>query len=266
MTIEILSTRLPKSELFDLKGRVVIVTGASSGIGESIAREMASFGARVAVSGIDDEGCRRVAADLVAQGAEAIAVRCDVGVNEDLFQLVETTKSLLGSVDVLVCNAGIAPHFGPIGTATEAQYDSTMGVNLRSVLKLTSLVIPEMAARGGGAVIIISSIAGLRGNKMLGLYGLSKAASAELARNLAVEWGPFNVRVNTISPGVIETAFASPIAADPVRSEARKNVTPLKRFGKPRDIAGVAVFLASDAADFITGHNLVVDGGTTISD
>lgn len=265
MTTDVQSPQAPHS-LFDLAGRVAIVTGASSGIGESIARELASFGAKIAVSGIDDAGCRRVADDLIAQGAEVITVRCDVSVAEDLAHLVETTTSQLGPVDILVCNAGVAPHFGPIGSASDAQYELTMSINLRSVLKLTSLVIPDMALRGGGSVIIISSIAGVRGNKMLGLYGLSKAASAELARNLAVEWGPCNVRVNAISPGVIETAFAGPIAADPVRAEARKSVTPLRRFGQPRDVAGVAVFLASAAAGFITGQNLIVDGGTTISD
>jgi len=254
------------SRLFDIQSKVAIVTGASSGIGESIAREFAAAGAKVIVSGIDDAGCHRVVDDLLKQGADATAIRCDVSVPHDLNNLIESTNCLYGPVDILVCNAGVAPHFGPIASATDADYSLTMEVNLRSVLRLTTLAIPGMAARGSGSVIIVSSIAGLRGNKALGLYGLSKAASAELARNLAVEWGPSGVRINTISPGVIETDFAKAISDDPERAAARKNLTPLRRFGTTHDVAGAAVFLASDAASFITGHNLIVDGGTTISD
>ncbi|MFM0478092.1 SDR family oxidoreductase [Paraburkholderia strydomiana] len=253
-------------DLFDLRGKTAVVTGASSGIGEAIARELAAHGAKVVVSSIDLDLCNRVVHDLVAQGAEAVAIRCDVGKPEDLENVIESASASFGGIDILVCNAGVGPHFGPMAAATDAEYELTMAINLRSILRLTSLVIPGMAARGRGSVIIISSIAGLRGNKMLGLYGVSKAASAQLARNLAVEWGPQNVRVNTISPGVIETPFATAITADPLRSATRKGVTPLRRFGTPRDIAGVAVFLASDAANFVTGHNLVVDGGTIVSD
>ncbi|PRH45571.1 SDR family NAD(P)-dependent oxidoreductase [Burkholderia multivorans] len=254
------------SDLFDLTGKVALVTGASSGIGKAIATEMAAAGARVMLAGLDGEGCERVAHELTRGGAQTQAFQCDVTDAPRLASLVEAVEQKWGAIDVLVCNAGVAPHFGPIASATDEHYELTMNVNLRSVLKLTSLVLPGMADRRSGSVIIMSSIAGLRGNRMLGLYGLSKAGSAELARNLAVEWGPFNVRVNAISPGVIETAFAAPIASDASRAAARKISTPLRRFGAPRDVAGAAVFLASEAAAFVTGHNLVVDGGTTIGD
>lgn len=254
------------SSLFDLSHKICVVTGGGAGIGEAIAWEMARAGAKVVVSDRDAVACARVADELHAEGHAAIAVACDVAQTDALSALVDATLREWEAIDVLVCNAGVAPHFGPIAEATDSHYDVTMTVNLKSILQLTSRVIPGMVARGGGAVIIMSSIAGVRGNRMLGLYGLSKAANAELARNLAVEWGPRNVRVNAISPGVIETVFASPIATDPERAERRKQITPMRRFGVPRDVAGVAVFLASDAAAFVTGQNIIVDGGTTIGD
>jgi NAD(P)-dependent dehydrogenase (short-subunit alcohol dehydrogenase family) len=155
---------------------------------------------------------------------------------------------------------------GPLGSASDADWDLTMTVNLRSVHWLTSRIVPKMAESGGGSVILISSISGVRGNKAIGLYGLSKAAGAQLARNLAVEWGPQNVRVNAISPGLIRTQFATPLLENPNVLERRLSLTPLRRVGEPHEIAGVAVMLASPAGAFVTGQNLIVDGGTTISD
>ena len=252
--------------LFDLRGKVALATGATRGIGRAIAEEMARHGAAVAISSNEGEECAARAAALREEGCDAIGVACDVTSREQLEALVARTLDAFGKIDVLVCNAGVAPHVGPIASASAQDWDITMTVNLRSVLWLTSLVIPEMAQRRDGAVIITSSIAGLRGNKSIGLYGLSKAASAELARNLAVEWGPSNVRVNAISPGVIDTAFATPMLSDAAVMERRLALTPLRRVGTPQEIAGVAVMLASAAGAFITGQNIVVDGGTTIGD
>lgn len=254
------------SPLFDLTGKVAVVTGSHRGIGLAIAREMGLAGAHVVISSIDRDGCRTAVAALEADGTTAIAIPCDVGVDAELDRLVEETHKTFGRIDILVCNAGINPHFGPIATATDEDYDAIMRINLRSAVQLCNRVLPEMAARREGSVILTSSISGLRGNGKIGVYALSKAAIAQLARNLAVEFGPSNVRVNAISPGLIATEFAAPIMDNPEGLQVRIGKTPLRRVGEAREIAGAAVFLASDAGAFVTGHNLVVDGGTTIGD
>jgi NAD(P)-dependent dehydrogenase (short-subunit alcohol dehydrogenase family) len=252
--------------LFDLHDHVALVTGATRGIGRAIAEQMATAGAQVVVSSEDPHACDATAAEMRESGLDVIGIPCDVTSRENIDALVARTLELRERIDVLVCNAGVAPHMGPIATASGEQWDLTMTVNLRSVVWLTSLVIPGMAARGSGSVIITSSIAGVRGNKAIGLYGLSKAGNAELARNLAVEWGPSNVRVNAISPGLIRTEFARPLLDDAEVMKRRLALTPLRRAGEPDEIAGVAVMLASRAGAFITGQNLIVDGGTTIGD
>jgi NAD(P)-dependent dehydrogenase (short-subunit alcohol dehydrogenase family) len=252
--------------LFSLHGRVALVTGATRGIGRAIATRMMEAGAQVIVSSEDAAACQHAANELRTGGGDAIGIACDVSSRSDVEALVTRSHELRGRIDTLVCNAGVAPHMGPIATASDRDWDLTMTVNLRSILWLTSLVIPDMAARGGGSVIITSSIAGIRGNKALGLYGVSKAAGAELARSLAVEWGPRNVRVNAISPGVIRTEFARPLLDNPEIMTRRIALTPLRRVGEADEIAGVAVMLAAAAGAFITGQNLVVDGGTTIGD
>jgi NAD(P)-dependent dehydrogenase (short-subunit alcohol dehydrogenase family) len=254
------------NSLFDLRGQVAVVTGATRGIGRAIAERMAEAGACVVVSSEDAAACESAAAEMRGHGLDVIGIPCDVSSRAEIEALVSRAGAIRGGIDTLVCNAGVAPHMGPIATATDRDWDLTMTVNLRSVLWLTSLVIPGMAERGGGSVLITSSIAGVRGNKAIGLYGLSKAASAELARNLAVEWGPRNVRVNAISPGVIRTEFARPLLDNPEVISRRIALTPLRRAGEPDEIAGVAVMLAARAGAFITGQNLIVDGGTTIGD
>jgi NAD(P)-dependent dehydrogenase (short-subunit alcohol dehydrogenase family) len=171
-----------------------------------------------------------------------------------------------GEVDVLVCNAGVQGPAAPIAAATDADWQQVMDINLRAAVRLTSRLIPGMAARGEGSVVLMSSIAGLRGNRAIGLYGLSKAALAQLARNLAVEWGPQGVRANAVSPGLIRTPLAEGLLADEAFMARRLQGTPLRRVGEPHEIAGVVVMLASRAGGFVTGHNLVVDGGTTIGD
>jgi NAD(P)-dependent dehydrogenase (short-subunit alcohol dehydrogenase family) len=254
------------TSLFDLHGQVALVTGGTRGIGRAIAERMAEAGAQVVVSSEDVAACETAAAEMRAPVRDVIGIPCDVSSRAAIEALVARVYALRGRIDTLVCNAGVAPHMGPIATASDRDWDLTMTVNLRSVLWLTSLVIPRMAERGGGSVIITSSIAGVRGNKAIGLYGLSKAASAELARNLAVEWGPRNVRVNAISPGLTRTEFARPLLDNPDVMSRRLALTPLRRAGEPDEIAGVAVMLAARAGAFITGQNLVVDGGTTIGD
>jgi NAD(P)-dependent dehydrogenase (short-subunit alcohol dehydrogenase family) len=254
------------SDLFSLEGKVALITGATRGLGLAIAEEMGRSGAHVVVSSNEPDACRAVERSLQGAGVLALGVSCDVSCREALQTLVDAALTRFGRIDVLVCNAGVAPHMGPIASASDADWDLTITVNLRSILWLTSMVIPQMADRRDGSVIIISSIAGVRGNKSIGLYGLSKAGSAELARNLAVEWGPSNVRVNAISPGLVRTDFAKPLLEDPDTLQRRVALTPLRRVGEPREIAGIAVMLASHAGTFITGHNLIVDGGTTIGD
>ncbi len=254
------------SSLFDLGGKVALVTGATRGIGLSIATEMACAGAQVVISSNEPDACAEVSGDLRRQGLDVIGIACDVGQRPQLDALVRQTLSQRGRIDTLVCNAGVAPHAGPIASATDADWDLTMTVNLRSVLWLTSLVIPGMAQRRDGVVILTSSLSSVRGNKGIGLYGLSKAGVAQLARNLAVEWGPANVRVNAISPGVIATEFARPLTDNETVLARRLALTPLRRVGEPAEIAGVAVMLAARAGAFITGQNLIVDGGTLISD
>lgn len=252
--------------LFDLTGKVALITGATRGIGLAIAEEMARAGAEVIVSSNEVEACTTVAAGLLGAGLKASAAPCDVGSRSALERLVAEVLTRHGRIDILVCNAGIQPPHGPLHERTDEDWDATMTVNLRSVLWLTGLVIPQMAARRAGSVILMASISALRGNKSIGLYALTKAACAQLARNLAMEWGPSNVRVNSIAPGLIATDFSRSLMTNPEALKRRLALTPLRRVGEPAEIAGVAVMLAARAGAFVTGQNLVVDGGTVISD
>lgn len=254
------------SSLFDLTGKSALVTGAHRGIGLAIARELGHAGAAVAICSNDADGIAHAAAELNDAGIRAAGIACDLGVDADLDRLVEQAERALGRIDILVCNAGINPHFGPMTVVTDEQYDAIMRINLRSAVQLTNRVTPGMVARRDGVIILTSSLAGLRGNAKIGVYALSKAALAQHARNLAVELGPHNVRANAISPGLIRTEFAAPILGDESALPRRLEKTPLRRVGEPHEIAGAAVFLASPAGAFVTGHNLVVDGGTLISD
>ena len=252
--------------LFRLDGKRAIVTGATRGIGKAIATELARAGARVVVSSNESDECRSVRDELVAQKFEAYAAPCDVSEDAELERLVADTVDAVGGVDILVCNAGVARHHGPAAEASDEAYDQTMRINARSPFKLCNLVAPLMGRQRDGSIVIISSLAGLRGNRAISIYAMSKAANAQLARNLAVEWGPQNVRANAISPGLVQTDFARPILHDSERLEQRLRQTPLRRVGTPQEVAGCAVFLASPAGAFVTGHNLVCDGGTLIAD
>jgi NAD(P)-dependent dehydrogenase (short-subunit alcohol dehydrogenase family) len=250
--------------LFDLSGKVVLITGSSRGIGRAIAEAMAAHGAKVVVSSRKPAACEEVRDAIVKAGGEATVIPCNIGSKEELQQLVDETKKVYGVIDVVVCNAAVNPHFGPSQEIPDSAFDKVMASNIRSNHWLCQMTIPEMAARGGGAVIIVSSIGGLKGSDKLGAYGISKAADMQMARNLAVEWGPRNVRVNCIAPGLVRTDFARALWENPAIYDATVRTYPLRRIGEPHEIAGAAVFLASPAGSFTTGQTIVIDGGSTI--
>ncbi len=254
------------ASLFDLAERVALVTGATGGLGSSIVEQLSAHGATVLLSDLQAAPCERSAQRLRESGNVAHALPCDVSQRSSVDALAAAARQLTGGIDILVCNAGVQGPAGPIGARTDEDWQQVMDTNLRSALWLTSALLPGMAQRGGGSVVLLSSIAGIRGNKAIGLYGLSKAALAQLARNLAVEWGPKNIRVNAISPGLIRTPLAAGLMADDAFMQRRLSLTPLRRVGEPEEIAGAVVMLAGRAGGFISGHNLVIDGGTTISD
>ena len=249
------------SELFDMTGQVALITGSSKGIGRAIAERMAQHGARVVISSRRQDACDTVATHIRDAGGEAIAVACNIGHKNELRALVDRTVGEWGRVDTLVCNAAINPYFGPSVDIPDEAWDRIMGSNIRSNHWLCQMVLPGMAERGEGAVIIVSSIAGLRGTATLGAYGVSKAADMQLARNLAVEWGPHGIRANCIAPGLVRTDFARALWEDAANLAKRTADTPLKRIGEPDEIAGAAVFLAARAGRFMTGQTLVIDGG-----
>lgn len=248
--------------LFDLSGRTALVTGATQGIGLAITHALAGQGARVIISDRQPEVCTAAAHTLQAAGHDVDAIAADLSMPSQIDALCDRA----GDVDVLVCNAGIQGPAGPLAATTDADWQAVLQVNLRAAVQLTSRIIPGMADRGYGSVVLMASIAGLRGNKAIGLYGMSKAALAQLARNLAVEWGPHGVRVNAVSPGLIRTPLAAGLMDNEVFLERRLQATPLRRVGEPEEVAGAVVFLSSRAGGFVTGHNLVVDGGTLVSD
>ncbi len=249
--------------MFSLKDKIALITGSSRGIGRAIAEAMARAGARVVISSRKAETCDAVAAGIRDAGGEAIAIPCNVSDQEQLRSLADATLKQWGRIDVLVCNAAVNPHFGSSLAIGEKAYDKVMTTNVKNVLWLCRAVIPQMAARKDGAVIIVSSIAGLKGSRRLGTYAISKAADMQITRNLAVEWGPENVRVNCIAPGLVRTDFARALWEDPENLARALAAYPLGRLGEPEDIAGAAVFLASRAAAWITGQTLIVDGGTS---
>ena len=250
--------------LFDLGGKVALITGSSKGIGRAIAERMAEHGAKVVVSSRKADACEAVAAGIVAKGGEAAVIPANIGHKDQLQSLVDQTIAKWGGIDILVCNAAVNPYFGPSLNCPDEAFDRIMGSNVRSSFWLCNMVLPQMAERGGGAIIIISSIAGIRGTPTLGAYGISKAADTAIVRNLAVEWGARNIRANCIAPGLVQTDFARALWEDPEILRKRVKDSPLPRIGEPDEIAGAAVFLASPAGSFTTGQVFVIDGGVTI--
>ncbi|HYD48608.1 MAG TPA: SDR family oxidoreductase [Terriglobales bacterium] len=250
--------------LFDLTGKVAVITGSSRGIGKAIAERMAQHGARVVISSRKADACEQVASAIRERGGEAMALPCNISHKDQLQALVDRTIAAWGRIDVLVCNAAVNPYFGPTQDIPDDAFDKILHCNIRSNHWLCQMVIPAMAQRGDGVVIIVSSIGGLRGNQALGTYGVTKAADMQLARNLAVEWGPSNVRVNCLAPGLIKTDFARTLWENEEILRASIRGSALKRIGDVDEIAGAAVFLASRAGGFTTGETLVIDGGATI--
>jgi len=250
--------------LFNLQGKVAIVTGSSRGIGRSIAHQLAKQGAKVVVSSRKQEACEGVVQEIQSAGGQAMAVAASISSKEQLQNLIDQTRAAWGSIDILVCNAATNPYYGPTTGMSDEVFDKVMRNNVLSNTWLCTMVYPDMKAKKDGAIVIVSSIGGLHGSAIIGAYNMSKAADMQLARNLAVEWGPDNIRVNCIAPGLIKTDFAKALHEDPVLSAKYNSETPLRRMGEPDDIGGVAVFLASPAGQYVTGQTIVADGGMMI--
>ena len=251
------------SSLFDLSGRVALVTGATRGIGRAIAMRMAEAGARVVVSSRKQEACDEAAAAIVAAHGpdRAMAVAASISDKDALARMVEAVLARWGRVDVLVCNAASNPYYGPMAGIGDDQFRRILDNNILSSHWLVQMVAPGMTERRDGAVILVSSVGGLRGSATIGAYNISKAADMQLARNLAVELGPHNIRVNCIAPGLVRTDFARALWENPDTLRSYTAGTALGRIGEPDEIAGAAVFLASPAGAFATGQTFVIDGG-----
>jgi NAD(P)-dependent dehydrogenase (short-subunit alcohol dehydrogenase family) len=257
-----------QSDLFDLSNKVAVVTGSSKGIGRAIATALAEHGARVVISSRKPDPCAEVAAEINARCAdhtgEAIALPANIGIKEELQALVDQTRAHWGQIDVLVCNAAVNPYYGPAMDIPDGAFDKIMSSNIKSNHWLCQMVVPEMIERKDGSIMIVSSVGGLKASTVIGAYNISKAADFALVRNLAAEYGPHNVRVNAIAPGLIRTDFARALWENPDILKAATSTTPLRRIGEPDELAGVAVYLASRAGSFATGQNFIVDGGQTI--
>lgn len=252
--------------LFSLEGQVAIITGSSRGIGRAIAIRMAEHGAKVVVSSRKLAACEEVVKTIQDKYGKdsAIAIAANISSKDDLANLVAETERHWGKVDVLVCNVASNPYYGPQAGIADEQFRKILDNNIVANHWLINLCAPQMIQRKAGSIIIVSSIGGLRGSPVIGAYCISKAADMQLARNLAVEYGPHNVRVNCIAPGLIKTDFARALWEDEAMLKERMVTTPLRRIGDPDEIAGAAVFLASQAGSYVTGQSLVVDGGVTI--
>ncbi len=249
------------SNLFDLSTKTALITGASSGMGKAIAEAMGVHGAKVIVSSNDALGCEAVAREFQQKGIDAVAIACDVSQKEEIDVLIEKA----GRIDILVSCVGMALA-GSFLEINAEDFEKTMQINLQSAIYLTKKVLPAMIDQQEGILIYLASIASVRGNKNIGLYGISKAGLAQLARNIAVEFGPHNIRANAISPGMIDTPFSTSLISNKDFMAKRLLQTPLRRVGTTEEIAGVAVMLASKSGGFMTGQNIIIDGGTTISD
>ena len=248
----------------DLSGKTAFVTGGSKGIGKAIAERLAEHGAKVVISSRKAPACEAVAAEINAKHPDsAIALPANISSKDDLERLIEESRAAFGKIDILVCNAASNPYYGPMSGISDEAFQKILGNNIVSNHWLVQLVAPEMIARRDGAIIIVSSIGGLRGSSVLGAYCISKAADMQLARNLAQELSPHNIRVNCIAPGLVKTDFARALWDTPEAETRSSSGTPLRRLGEPDDIAGAAVFLASRAGAWVTGQSIVVDGGDT---
>lgn len=260
---------MPANDLFDLSGQVAIVTGSTKGIGKAIAARYAQYGAKVVVSSRKADACEQVAdeinRDYAARGGEAWAFPCHVGDKERLQAMVDATKEKWGRIDICVPNAGVNPYYGPSIDMPDSALDKIYEINIKSTYWFAHMCIPHMLEQGKGSIVIIASVSGLRGNIPIAGYAMSKVAEQQIARNLAVAYGPQGIRSNAIAPGVIKTDFAKALWSDPVRVEETNNTVPLRRFGTPDEVAGAALFLASEAGSYVTGQVLDVCGGAGIA-
>jgi NAD(P)-dependent dehydrogenase (short-subunit alcohol dehydrogenase family) len=252
------------SNLFDLSGKVALITGSSRGIGRSIAEAMALHGASVVISSRKPDACKHVAANIRAKGGRAEAIPCNVSSPKERENLVKKTLKLWEKIDILVLNAAANPYYGPNLEIPDNAFDKILDVNIKSVMAMCKLVAPAMRLHDEGAIIIVSSITGLVGNVNIGAYGLTKAADMQIARNLACELGPKNIRVNCLAPGVVKTDFSRALWENDAAAKKVTDRTPLRRLGEVEDISGAAVFLASKSGSWITGQTIVIDGGDTI--
>ncbi len=254
-------------QLFDMKGKVAVITGSTRGIGRAIAERMAEHGAKVVISSRKQDVCDAVTAEINGRFGKgsAISVAANISSKENLQHLVDEANRAFGRIDVLVCNAASNPYYGPLAEISDDQFRKILDNNVVANNCLISMVVPQMIARKDGSIIIVSSIGGLKGSTIIGAYAISKAADMQLARNLACEYGPHNIRVNCIAPGLIKTDFAKALWDDPQNLKASTSRTPMQRIGIPDEIAGAAVFLGSAAGSFMTGQTMVIDGGATIS-
>jgi NAD(P)-dependent dehydrogenase (short-subunit alcohol dehydrogenase family) len=254
------------SRLFDLSGKSALITGSSRGIGQAIAEALADHGANVVISSRRQDSCD-AAAQAINQrgGGQAFAVQASIGSKADLERLVAGARAAFGRIDVLVCNAATNPYYGPMSGITDEQFEKILRNNVLGSHWLAQLVAPGMVARNDGVIILVSSVGGYRGSPAIGAYNVSKAADFQLARNLAVELGPHNIRVNCIAPGIVRTQFSRALWENETNLQGALRGIPLGRIGEPEDIAGAAVFLASAAGRYITGQSIVLDGGATVT-
>lgn len=248
-------------EKFDLTGKVAIITGASKGIGEAMARGMAEFGATVVISSRKQAAVDEVAAQFQIEGLKAIGIECHVGNAEHREALIEKVMVKFGRVDILINNAGTNPYYGPIHKMPDNLYQKTMDININSAIALSNLVHTIMKAQGGGSIIHVSSIEGLHPSKLMTAYNISKTALIMLGKNQAIEWGKHNIRVNMICPGYVRTKLSEALLADEKAHKSLQENAALGRYSTPDEMAGLAVFLASDASSYMTGSTIVNDGG-----
>jgi len=251
--------------IFNLTGKVALITGSSKGIGKAIAEQMAEFGAKVVISSRKADICDTVAAEINEkmkdQPGEAVAIPCNISSKEQLQSLVDQTRERFGKIDVLICNAAVNPFYGSSADIPDSAFEKILDCNIKSNHWLCQMVLPEMVDRKDGVVIIVSSVAGFRGSPTLGTYAISKAADLAIVRNLAIEYGPHNIRTNAICPGLVRTNFARALWENEENLKKRNEGVPLRRIGEPEEIAGAAVFLASDAGKYMIGQYLILDGG-----
>ena len=253
-------------ELFNLSGKRALITGSTKGIGEAIAKRFAEHGAKFVISSRKEDMCIKIRDKINKEFPDsAISIPCNINEKNQLENLVNETNSNFGGIDILVCNAALNPFFGSSMDIPDDAFDKILSANIKSNHWLSNIVLPQMIERKEGSIIVISSIGGLKGSEMLGAYSISKAADMQLIRNIAVEQGPNNIRANCISPGIIKTRFAKALWDNPEILQNTTSKAPLRRIGVPDEVAGAAIFLASDAGSFTTGQNIVIDGGVTIA-